>query len=99
MTKKCRLKQVKKYSLDEDVQLLLDGQLRIMTLEAWINLYPDVLYNHIYLPGKLQLVKVTIVKSAYIEFKKSLAKMFPDLFKKMIIKQSNAKATPPVHFH
>lgn len=88
MTKKYRHKQVKKYELHEDVQLILNGQLRIMKLQLWIKLYPDVLYNHIYLPGKLQLVKVTLVKSAYIDFKKSLAKMNPDLFKQMIEKRT-----------
>ena len=70
-----------------------------MKLQDWINLYPDIVYYHIYLPGKLELVKITLTSNAYIEFKKCLAKMFPDLFKQMIIKQQNAKATPPVHSH
>lgn len=58
-----------------------------MKLQDWINLYPDIVYYHIYLPGKLELVKITLTSNAYIEFKKCLAKMFPDLFKQMIIKQ------------
>ncbi len=93
MTKKYRYKLVKKYKLEEQVQLLLDGQLRYMSLLDWIRLYPDVLYKHIYLPGKFELVKISIVKPAYVEFKKSLAKMYPELFKQMIEKQLKAKST------
>lgn len=75
------------YKLNDNVQLLMNGKLYYKTLSSWIEKYPDVVFNHLYLPGKLKLVKITISKIAYIEFKKSLAKMFPLLFKQMISKQ------------
>ena len=87
MIRKYRKTKLKRYELCEDLQLLHYGKLRYMKLQDWINLYPDIVYYHIYLPGKLELVKITLTSNAYIEFKKCLAKMFPDLFKQMIIKQ------------
>ena len=99
MVKYKKLKQRKRYGLNDMIQLKMNQQLHYKKLSDWINLYPDILYYHLYLPGKLELVKIYITHPAYIEFKKKLAKMFPDLFKQMIIKQLNAKATLPVHFH
>jgi hypothetical protein len=99
VTKYIRIKQIKKYKLDEELQLLLNGELRYKSLQQWISQYPDILYNHLYLPGKMELVKVTITKTAYIEFKKSLAKKFPELFKQMILRQLKMKATPHLHSH
>ncbi len=93
------IKQRKRYGLNDVLQLKLKEQLHYKKLSNWINLYPDVLYYHLYLPGKLELVKIYITYPAFIKFKKKLAKMFPDLFKQMIIKQQNAKATLPVHSH
>ena len=87
MIRNYRKNKLKRYELCEDIQLLHYGKLRYMKLQDWINLYPDIVYYHIYLPGKLELVKITLTSNAYIEFKKCLAKMFPDLFKQMIIKQ------------
>jgi hypothetical protein len=89
-----RVKHIKKYKLDEELQLLLHGQLRYKSLEEWIHHYPDILYYHMYLPGKLELVKISITKAAFIEFKKSLAKKFPELFKQMIVRQLRMKTTP-----
>ena len=87
MIRNYRKTKLKRYELCEDLQLLHYGKLRYLKLQDWINLYPDIVYYHIYLPGKLELVKITLTSNAYIEFKKCLAKMFPDLFKQMIIKQ------------
>ena len=87
MIRNYRKNKLKRYELCEDIQLLHYGKLRYMKLQDWINLYPDIVYYHIYLPGKLELVKITLTSNAYVEFKKCLAKMFPDLFKQMIIKQ------------
>jgi hypothetical protein len=87
MIRNYRKTKLKRYELCEDLQLLHYGKLRYMKLQDWINLYPDIVYYHIYLPGKLELVKITLTSNAYVEFKKCLAKMFPDLFKQMIIKQ------------
>ena len=90
MIRNNRKTKLKRYELCEDLQLLHYGKLRYMKLQDWINLYPDIVYYHIYLPGKLELVKITLTSNAYIEFKKCLAKMFPNLFKQMIIKQLKA---------
>jgi hypothetical protein len=87
MIRNYRKTKLKRYELCEDLQLLHYGKLRYMKVQDWINLYPDIVYYHIYLPGKLELVKITLTSNAYVEFKKCLAKMFPDLFKQMIIKQ------------
>ena len=99
MVKCKKLKQRKRYGLNDMLQLRMNQQLHYKKLSDWINSYPDVLYYHLYLPGKLELVKITLTSNAYVEFKKCLAKMFPDLFKQMIIKQLKAKATLLVHFH
>jgi hypothetical protein len=87
MIRNYRKTKLKRYELCEDIQLLHYGKLRYLKLQDWISLYPDIVYYHIYLPGKLELVKITLTSNAYVEFKKCLAKMFPDLFKQMIIKQ------------
>jgi hypothetical protein len=89
MTRRRTCKMSLVYKLDDDVQLLMKNRLYYMKLSSWIEKYPDVVYFHIYLPGKYSLVKITISKLAFVEFKKSLAKLFPDLFKQMIIKQLN----------
>jgi hypothetical protein len=91
MTKNYRKSLSKKFDLSEEIQLSLYGKLHYKSLDEWIRLHPNVVYNHLYLPGKLFLVKITITKTAYLEFKKSLATLYPELFKQMIEKQLKAQ--------
>jgi len=91
MTKNYRKNLSKKYNLSDEIQLSLYGRLHYKSLDEWIRLYPNVVFNHLYLPGKLFIVKITITKTAYLEFKKSLSVKYPGLFRQMIAKQKNLK--------
>jgi hypothetical protein len=78
---------MRNYKINDEVQLLQEGKLLYKKLIDWIDQYPDTVYYHLYLPGPMRLVKISITKSAYIQFKKNLAKKFPVLYKQLITKQ------------
>lgn len=77
----------KVYGIENDLQLRQNGLLRYRKVSYWIEHYPELVFNYLYLPVKLELYKIKLTHEAYVALKKSLAKRNPELFKKMILKQ------------
>jgi hypothetical protein len=77
----------KVYGVNDDLQLRQNELLRYRKVSYWIEHYPELVFNYLYLPVKLELYKIKLTHEAYVTLKKSLAKKNPELFKKMILKQ------------